>query len=220
MIELAADARIGVIGDVHAEDERLAEVLDFLSGCGVQGILCTGDIADGSGSVSRCCQLLAAAGVYTVRGNHDRWLLDREMRTLPDATHPDDLSRSARTYLEALPAVLRFGTSLGTLLLCHGLGENDMARVNPDDRGYALQSNDELQALMRDPGVQLLINGHSHRPMVRHFPGLTVINAGTLHRAHQPGFVIVDLAAHCVERFGWSSQSIATNGPPLALSEG
>jgi predicted phosphodiesterase len=42
---------------------------------------------------------------------------------------------------------------------------------------------------------RLLVNGHSHKPMVRQFAALTVINAGTLHRDYQPRLVLVDLDA-------------------------
>jgi hypothetical protein len=34
--------------------------------------------------------------------------------------------------------------------------------------------------------------------MVRHFGKLTIVNAGTLLREHDPGFVIVDFAANQV----------------------
>ena len=48
---------IGLIGDVHAEDELLEAALDYLKGKNVEAILCTGDVADGSAVSSRCCEL-------------------------------------------------------------------------------------------------------------------------------------------------------------------
>ena len=45
-----------------------------------------------------------------------------------------------------------------------------------------------------------VVNGHTHHAMVRHFDGITIINAGTLRRdAEAPGFLIVDFAARTVE---------------------
>ncbi|WP_224244419.1 metallophosphoesterase family protein [Hyalangium gracile] len=44
--------------------------------------------------------------------------------------------------------------------------------------------------------VELLreLETHSHRRMVRTIEGLTLINAGTLHRDHEPCFALVDLS--------------------------
>jgi predicted phosphodiesterase len=41
--------------------------------------------------------------------------------------------------------------------------------------------------------VQIVLDGHTHQRMVRSFAGLTVVNAGTLSRRHEPGAVLVDL---------------------------
>ena len=42
---------------------------------GVDQIVCTGDLPDGTGDLEESCRLLQK-NVLTVRGNHDRWLLD------------------------------------------------------------------------------------------------------------------------------------------------
>ncbi len=44
--------KIGIIGDVHAENKTLEKVIDFLSKKGLDSILCTGDIIDGPGDVN------------------------------------------------------------------------------------------------------------------------------------------------------------------------
>ena len=46
--------RIGLIGDIHAEDQLLERALELLAGRALDAILATGDIADGAGSVNRC----------------------------------------------------------------------------------------------------------------------------------------------------------------------
>src|SRR4029079_10625555 len=111
--------RIGAIGDIHAEDEALARVLDALAGLAVDRILAIGDIVDGPGDSARCCRLLAAASVEAVRGNHDRWALKDELRNLPGALAALDAEQ--RRFLEALPATREYQTAAGPLLLCHGL---------------------------------------------------------------------------------------------------
>jgi predicted phosphodiesterase len=203
-------ARIGVIGDIHAEHVLLQRALGVLKGRGVEMVLATGDIADGKGSLDACCDMLTDNGVVTVCGNHDRWLLAGTARSLVDATPVDSISNRTRTFLESLPRMVEIRTIAGLALLCHGLGPNDMAKVRPDDFGYALESNDDLQDLIRDGSFRWVINGHSHRRMVRAFPGLTIINAGTLHREYTPCFVEIDFRRAIVSFF-----EFGVDGMPL-----
>lgn len=76
--------------------------------------------------------------------------------------------------------------------LCHGLAESDMNRLRENDQGYALEANDELQELLATQEYRFVVNGHSHRRMVRDFGGVTVINVGTLFREHKPCFSVLD----------------------------
>jgi predicted phosphodiesterase len=208
VIAIGVSASVGLIGDVHGEDECLEAALGYFAERKVAKVLCTGDIPDGFGSVTRSCDLLRAHGVLTVRGNHERWFLTGAMRDLPDATPLDEVPLPNREWLGALPPVLEFSTPLGGLLLCHGLGTNDMAKVGPDDEGYALVTNDELRALVRDPRYQLVVNGHTHEPMVRHFEGITIVNAGTLRRdVEAPGFLLMDFATSMVDVFRFETPS-------------
>ncbi len=186
--------RFAAIGDVHGEDAFLAAALDHLASERLDAILCVGDIVDGRGDVERCCELLRARNALVVRGNHERWVLADTMRQLRHATLRDDLPPRIVEWLSALPATRTLKTIAGDLLLCHAVGEDDMIRLREDDEGYALTENRALQAVLAS-GVELMVCGHTHQPMVRTLSGLTVINAGTLHRDDAPGFVVVDLDA-------------------------
>lgn len=208
--------RLGVIGDVHAQETLLRIAIEHLSARGVTQLVATGDIVDGRGSVDACCELLQAHCVTAVRGNHERWLLAEEMRDLIDATKTSEISPRTRQYLAGLPPTTELPTNRGLALLCHGLGANDMAAVRPDDFGYALETNDDLQQLLRKGRYRWIINGHSHRRMVRAFPGLTVINAGTLKPEHQPGFLEIDFERGLVFLFEFDETgNIRTTETPL-----
>lgn len=184
---------IGLIGDIHAEDGLLELALDHALAQGVDQILATGDVVDGCGSVDRCCELLRARGVVVVRGNHERWILTGAMRDLPEATQANSVSKSAIDYLASLPATIEISTVRGPALLCHGLGDADMASVGPDDEGYGLEVNAELNKLIDEGRYKIVMNGHTHQRMVRRFGrGLTIVNAGTLKHDQEPGFVLVD----------------------------
>ncbi len=98
-----APARVGVVGDVHACDDRLARLLDHLREVErVDAIWCVGDIVNGPGDPDRCAALLVSAGAVTVRGNHDRWLVDG-VSVIPDAHRPEDLTPATHAFLAALP---------------------------------------------------------------------------------------------------------------------
>ena len=195
--------RIGILGDIHAEDAYLKSALAHLDAAGVDLRVAVGDIVDGRGSVDECYALLVAANVLVVCGNHERWFLDNTMRELPEATPQSAVSPDTMRYLSNLPVELDSESSVGKARLCHGLGANDMAKVNPDDYGYALKVNDDLNALL-DRGYRFVINGHTHRPMARQIGGTTIINGGTLKYDNDPGFLILDTAAGEVEFFRFS----------------
>jgi len=188
----------GAIGDIHAEDQHLAAALAELQG--VDAILSVGDIVDGRGDLDRCVQMLRSHQVLAVRGNHERWFLTGKARALPNAHVIDDVSDETRKFLEQLPPTRVLDTSLGTLLLCHGVGDDDMVRLLPDDDATMLANNEPLQRVLAS-GVELMVCGHTHKPMVRTVFGLTVINAGTLHYGDNPGFVRVDLDRKIVQTF-------------------
>jgi len=190
-------SRLGVIGDVHCESETLERVLDALETMNVEAILCVGDLVDGPGDADATLGLLETRGVHCVAGNHERWFLDGEQRTLDDATA--EVSQTSRAFLESLPKGRRYATPNGNVLLCHGVGGDDEAWLRPDTRGYALQDIPTLRELMLDGDVQFMIGGHTHQRMIRVFPGLTVINAGTLHRKDEQTFMVIDFGAMRVE---------------------
>jgi putative phosphoesterase len=184
--------RFAAIGDIHAEDEHLAAALKKISQLDVDAILAVGDIADGPGDVERCVALLQQHNVTTVRGNHDRWVVENKMRSLPDAHLREDLSPSTVAWLSALPLVWTGESVLGPLMLCHAVGDDDMVRLQADDDASVLAENEALSRV-RASGIEVMVCGHTHRPMVRSVFGLLVVNAGTLYRRDHPSFVHVDL---------------------------
>ena len=185
--------RVGVIGDVHCESETLERVLDALGTMSVEAVLCVGDLVDGLGDADVALGLLQGRGVQCVAGNHERWFLAGEQRTLENATHA--VAEASRAFLKALPPVRHYSTPAGNALLCHGVGTDDEAWLLPDTRGYALQDMPTLRELMLDDDVQFMLSGHTHKRMVRVFPGLTVVNAGTIHRKDEQTFMVVDFEA-------------------------
>ncbi len=191
--------RFAAIGDLHGEDLRLEFVLAWLSGQGIDTLLSVGDLVDGAGSLDRCCALLTAHDALVVRGNHDRWLLEE-----PFAHEPGFLTRDTLRFLRALPMTRRLPTLRGDLMLCHGIGDNDLVRLHPQGQETSRAATDALDVLLADPALRLVVGGHTHRRMVRSFarpdgPPLLFINPGTLHRGYPASFAVVDLERGQVE---------------------
>lgn len=193
--------RVGVVGDIHCEDLVLERVLAYFSQLGVGPVLAVGDIVDGVGDADRVYSLLVAHGVLTVRGNHDRWILADRMREVRGAIAGSALRGDTREWLAQLPKTRSFQTPMGPMLLCHGLGDDDMAELRPDDDGYALESNFALQALLKSKEYSVVIGGHTHLPMVRTIGGVTIINAGSLERYSRQVCSLVDFERRRVEFF-------------------
>jgi predicted phosphodiesterase len=202
--------RVGVIGDVHAEDRRLEGVLGFFVMREVDRVLVVGDLVDGYGDVARTLMLLEEAGVDAVRGNHERWFLAGEERGLRLATQ--ELPERAVAYLHTLPATRRYETPRGGLMLGHGVGDDDMSFLRPDTIGYGLQDITTLRELMLDPEIQYYIGGHTHLRMVRAFAGLVVVNAGTLFRDDEAVVALVDF-----EREEVQFHAVDDDGAPRPL---
>ena len=192
--------RLGVIGDLHGEDQRLENALEWLHGESLDAIVCTGDVADGRGCINRSCDLLAAAGVETVAGNHDRWLLEDRVRHLDDAHTSAELSDRSREFLTLLPQQRTLETIRGALLLCHGIADNDLAKAWPGTARSAVRRSDELDALIAEADYQFLINGHMHFRVLIDFPELLLINAGTL-KGEFGGITVIDFETAQVSAF-------------------
>jgi predicted phosphodiesterase len=199
---------VGVVGDIHCEDELLQTVLEhFISKC-TDTILAVGDIVDGVGDADRVCELLMQREVFTVMGNHDRWMLKDSMRDLRNATPLNTLRAETREWLAALPKTLSFETPRGELLLCHGIGEDDMAMLRKDDAGYALDFNLALSELIKSKRFSYIVNGHSHEAMVRTIGKLTIINAGTLARGGRQTCSVIEFESGWVDCFDVSKSGL------------
>ena len=203
--------RVGVIGDVHAEDALLEQALEGFAQRGVDAVLCTGDIADGPGDLARCCALLEEAEVHCVRGNHDRWLLTDRARRVPDAHRREDLDERALAFLEALPVERTLQTCEGPVRLCHGIAGNDLAKVWPGSERMDAERSETLDALIAEGELRWLVNGHMHYRMLLDFETLTLINAGTLAaRYRPPGVTLLDFEAGSASFLRFSDRCLET----------
>ncbi|MFN0250018.1 MAG: metallophosphoesterase family protein [Kofleriaceae bacterium] len=206
--------RVLLIGDIHTEDDLLVEALALGVKEGVDRVLSVGDIVDGPNDPLPCITRLRQRRVDVVRGNHERWVIEGNPMDLVD--YSDDVM----DWLAELPSTREYTTPTGRLLLCHGIGDDDMAELDYDTFGYGLENLDPLWALVRAKRYRYVVGGHTHKPMVREIEGIVFINPGTLVATQQPGATIADFTTRVFERYVLSptvhrSQTWRLDNPPI-----
>lgn len=189
--------RIGIIGDVHAEDLRLSLAVEFLTQNEIDLMICTGDIADGTGDLNRSCEMLMEHSILCVRGNHDRWLLNDQLRDIPEAHNRNELSQEALSFLERLAAQERVALSNGELLLCHGVLDRDMDKIWPGTERTRIERSEELDNFVANSPPRIIVNGHMHYRTIIDFEDCILINAGTL-KGNYPVLTVLDFGADVV----------------------
>ncbi len=191
-------SRFALIGDVHAEDERLVAAIALARGEHVERLLCVGDVADGHGDLDRTIAVLEAERVLVIRGNHDRWFLGDHLRTLRPVQLRSDHERAAESVRLWLP-ILELSTIHGPLLLCHAIGDDDGAVLKAHTTLTDVHAVAAWERVKRAGRFRFMAAGHTHEPMVRELDGITVLNPGTLKRDDLPSVAIVDLARRMMD---------------------
>ncbi|MFN0109924.1 MAG: metallophosphoesterase family protein [Blastocatellia bacterium] len=209
--------RIGVLGDIHCEDVRLAAALQFFQSQNLDLVCSVGDLVDGPGDPNRTVELLRQFNVVAVRGNHERWLMTNQMRDVPESQTRFDFDALAWVFLNRLPTEREFDTVAGRMLLTHGLRGDDMGGVWPADDAMALHSNYPLWMMVASRKFAFVVNGHTHQRLVKTFEGMTIINAGTLYRRDNPCFCVADFEQLTVQYFNVNAEGRIENAEQFPL---
>jgi putative phosphoesterase len=148
--------KLGVIADTHIPDKAKSlhpQVLPLLRQAGVSAILHAGDISSPGVLVA----LGEIAPVYAVRGNRD-WMYLRHL---------------------SLHLTLTFnGVTLGLTHSHGGLRNYIIGKFHYVAEGYNLERF-KPRLLETFPGAEVIIFGHTHRPIVRRTNGKLFFNPGS-----------------------------------------
>jgi len=166
---------IGLISDVHAAPEPVAEALSIFEKAGVDQVLCAGDIAGYMDKLEQTIKLLIENDCKTIMGNHD-------LLYLAKSEPGNDAADSSIAFLKQLPATYEAIIEGKRLYMvhaqppdgCHGgiklLDKNgDLLTDNIE------QWNETLSAFDYD----VLVVGHTHQVFVEKIGGMLVINPGS-----------------------------------------
>jgi putative phosphoesterase len=164
---------IGVVSDVHCSHAWLGRALSQL-GERVGAVWCAGDINYEYRFCAPTIRLLRERGARAIVGNHDAVLLGPQGARARHDVPADD---SDLRWLRQLPAEVDEVVAGRRVRMIHGSPwEPHGAYVGPADRRW--RHVDEL-------GVDVLILGHTHEPMVEQFGTTLVVNPGSTTEPRQ-----------------------------------
>lgn len=175
--------QIAVISDIHGNRLALEAVLDDIERRDVDMVLNLGDNLAGPMDPTGVCDLLMAADYPSVRGNHDRFLIEPSPGPHfgpVDAFVLQTLDMPQLTWLAQLPPTL----SIPDVFLCHGTPQSDMEPWLDDWRnGRVMTLPDEAAVAGPAEGLDfpVLLCGHTHLPRaVRLSDGRLIVNPGSV----------------------------------------
>ncbi len=165
---------LGLISDVHGDPLALELAWSHLTVLGADRIVCAGDVVGYGPFPDRVANFLAERRIEVVRGNHDRWAIERGLGGL-DEFGGGTPSAETLDYLRGLPPsrVIEMAGRVG--VIAHGSPRSDMEYITR--RTYPPEA---LRRLLSDLGADLLVVGHTHEPMWYRCAQGLVINPGSV----------------------------------------
>jgi putative phosphoesterase len=167
--------KLGLISDIHGDPDALERAWTQLTSMGVDQIVCAGDLVGYGPSPDPVVAFLRERQIRSVRGNHDRWALERGAGVL-DEFGGGTPSRQTLEHLASLPPDLVFQAGKWIGVAVHGSPSSDMEFVNRRTHPPFV-----LNRYLDELSCDLLVIGHTHQPMWHRSPrGGLVVNPGSL----------------------------------------
>jgi predicted phosphodiesterase len=175
--------RLAIISDVHGNVRALEAVLADIRSRGVDATVNLGDCVAGPTWPRESFECLATLNVPTVRGNHDRWIVDRPTDGLLLAGRfaREALTQEQRNALFTLPATLELE---GGILAVHGTPTDDSTYLTEESYDHRMipAGRDLVRERLGEAiSRKIVLCGHSHRQSVTQVPGgPLIVNPGSV----------------------------------------
>lgn len=167
--------RVGVVSDIHANLAALERALAVLAAHGADKIVCLGDVVEKGPDGDAVVACLEDRCVVTVAGNHDHNALRHA--ALPEALRADaEVPLRAETLerLARYPLTREYCWEDTWIHMAHGSPQDNTLYVFPEEVPRPLKRQ------LRDCGADVLLLGHTHRPMRVRYQGLWLLNPGSV----------------------------------------
>jgi len=192
--------KIGLIADIHAYAEPLAEALLLFNNKGVDIILCAGDIAGYGSELEQTVGLLIEDQCQTVIGNHDLWHLE---------AIPEKERTLIEDYIALLPAAREYSIEGKSLYMVHArppLANRHGIKLLDEYGEPVPEEKKKWAQRLQDFKYDVLIVGHTHQVFSEQLGSTLVINPGSTQFNHSCG--ILSLPDMRFELFALSNKSI------------
>jgi putative phosphoesterase len=202
--------KIGILSDIHSEFQNFELALKILQREAVNEMICVGDVVEiGRGRGDLVVAHLQALEIPCVMGNHDQYSIGHQQWLLKNSDDPTLngklLKPETATYLQKLPDILRFTWEEKQVVVSHGtlwtLFPHMPARLFRGVLGMA--------------EADILILGHTHKPMCVNVEGKWVVNPGSVSERGSHTCAILTLPEFSFSVFDvWTGEAI-----PIELIE-
>ncbi len=190
--------RIGLISDLHASPEPVAEALALFKSQGVDAIYCLGDIAGYGEDLEETVALLIDHGCQAILGNHEIWHLE---------DHGDREDTQAGRWFASLPHVLQPTIEGKHLYMVHASPPEsamDGIRLLDLDGNVIAAARDYWGERLLGFEYDVLLVGHTHQVFCEQIGDTLVINPGSTRFNHS--CAILNLPALELQLFGLSGR--------------
>ena len=174
--------RIAVLSDIHGNIAALDAVLDHVAGQSAELVVNLGDICSGPLWPAETADRLMPLDVPTIRGNHERQVLEPDMggMGLSDRHARHVLKADHLDWLAGLPATMRLTDDV---LLVHGTPGSDLLYFmeTVTAQGVRAASAEEVALRAAKADAALILCGHTH--VARSFrldDGRLIVNPGSV----------------------------------------
>jgi len=192
--------RIGLISDVHATPEPVAEALALFKSQGVDRILCPGDIAGYGEELEDTVALLTECGCQAILGNHEIWCLEN---------HANEEDTLASRWFASLPRVLQLTHEGRRIYVVHASPpDSNMDGIKfLDLDGHVIEeAKDYWSGRLSGFQHDVLVVGHTHQVFCEQCGNTLVINPGSTRFNHS--CAILSLPEQTLELFSLSGQQV------------
>jgi putative phosphoesterase len=174
--------RIAVVADIHGNVRALRAVMDDLKQVAPDTVVNLGDCVSGPLEAAETADVLISLAWTTIRGNHDRWLLEKSADQMgsSDKAAAAELKNHHSAWLSTLDAT----AEVEDLLLCHGTPDSDTTYLNesvePDGR-VRLATQVEIKRRLDGTSARVILCGHSHMARIVGLDdGRLIVNPGSI----------------------------------------
>jgi len=170
--------KIGLISDVHATVNPVAEALTLFQQNNVDMTICIGDIAGYGEELDQTVELLLESQCQVISGNHDTWFLDKDI--------PED-QQWIKNWFATLPDSLDFTAEDKRLYVVHASPpcSNTRGIKLLDEQGEIISARkEEWTNNLQEFNYDVLIVGHTHQVFSEKLGNTLVINPGSTKFNH------------------------------------